>query len=137
MFGNKNKTTTTTKSTSNDNTSANTIQDGTVIEGKINSEGSIRIDGKLIGSITTKAKLVIGKTGIIEGDITCKDASIEGKVNGTINVQNLLDLKGTGIIQGDIVTNKLVVEPGAKFNGKCTMGGMQKISVNEKPRKAV
>ena len=137
MFGN-NKTTT-TNSTIKDNFSANTIQNGTVIEGKINSEGSIRIDGKLIGSIYTNAKLVIGKTGVIEGDINCKDASIEGKVLGTITVQNLLDLKGTGFIKGDIITNKLVVEPGAKFNGKCTMGGTQNSSLNErkKHKKAV
>jgi cytoskeletal protein CcmA (bactofilin family) len=133
MF-NKNKTTTNPSKGTNDVFSANTIQNGTVIEGKVISEGSIRIDGKLIGSIVTKAKIVIGKTGVIEGDITCKDASVEGKVNGTIQVQNLLDLKSTGFIRGDINTNKLVVEPGAKFNGKCTMNDVQK-SVNVSPRR--
>lgn len=136
MFGNKNKTTTTSSSTtSNDNFSANTIQNGTVIEGKISSEGSIRIDGKLIGSITTKAKLVIGKTGIIEGDINCKDASIEGKVLGTIKVIDMLDLKSTGHIKGDIVTAKFVVEPGAIFNGKSTMSKSQNTFKSDKNKK--
>lgn len=132
MFG-KNKTTKKTGTVSNDNFSANTIQNGTEIEGKINSQGSIRIDGKLVGSITTKAKLVIGKTGVILGDIFCQNASIEGRVEGKINVQGLLDLKSTGVISGDIITNKLVVEEGARFEGKCSMGsGTQKASISGK-----
>tara|TARA_B110000495_G_C22924708_1_gene540353 strand:- start:426 stop:848 length:423 start_codon:yes stop_codon:yes gene_type:complete len=131
MFGNKK--TTAIRTVSTDKFSANTIQNGTEIEGEINSKGSIRIDGKLKGSITTKAKLVIGKTGIILGDIFCQNASIEGRVEGKINVQDLLDLKSTGVISGDIVTNKLVVEEGAKFDGKCSMGsGTQKVIISEK-----
>lgn len=105
----------------NDNFSANTIQTGTVIEGHIKSEGSIRIDGVLNGSIITKAKLVIGKTGIITGDIHCENASIEGKVEGKIEVVDLLDLKSTAIITGDIYMAKLVVAPGALINGSCNM----------------
>ncbi len=120
MFG-KSKTTTKT-TTNNENFSANTIQNGTVIEGKINSTGSIRIDGKLTGTITTKAKLVVGKTGVIIGDVFCQNASIEGKIQGKITVNELLHIRGTGIIEGDLITNKLVLEEGAIFNGKSTMG---------------
>jgi cytoskeletal protein CcmA (bactofilin family) len=132
MFGN-NKNTTKPGTVSTDNFSANTIQNGTEIEGKISSHGSIRIDGKLIGSIATKAKLVVGKTGVILGDIFCQNASIEGRVEGKINVQGLLDLKSTGVIAGDIVTNKLVLEEGARFDGKCSMGSStQKARISEK-----
>lgn len=120
MFNKSNKN---TKSTGvlNDNFSANTIQNGTSIEGHIKSEGSIRIDGVLNGSITTKAKLVIGKTGVITGDVFCENASIEGKVEGKIQVQDLIDLKSTAVITGDIFMSKLVVEPGAIINGRCNM----------------
>ncbi|MGB0885193.1 MAG: bactofilin family protein [Chitinophagales bacterium] len=110
-----------TSNSGNDNFSANTIQTGTSIEGHIKSDGSIRIDGILNGSISTKAKLVIGKTGIITGDVHCENASIEGRVEGKLQVQNLLDLKSTALINGDIFTAKLVVSPGAVFNGTCKM----------------
>lgn len=133
MFG-KNKTTTNTGSnTVTENFSANTIQNGTVIEGQINSEGSIRIDGKLKGSITTKAKLVIGKTGIITGDVFCQNASIEGKIEGKITVQGLLDVKGTGHLEGDIFYGKLVVEEGAQLIGNVALStSSSKSSFNEK-----
>jgi len=105
----------------NNNLSANTIQNGTKIEGHINSSGSIRIDGVLKGSLTTQAKLVVGKTGVIFGDIICQNISIEGKVEGKVTVQGLLYLKNGGTILGDIFTDKLVVEEGAIFNGKLEM----------------
>lgn len=122
MFGN-NKTTTKKSAVSTDNFSANTIQNGTEIEGKINSQGSIRIDGKLKGSITTKAKLVVGKTGVIIGDIFCQNASIEGRVEGKVTVQSLLNVSGTGYLEGEIVYGKLVVEEGAKLLGRVSLVG--------------
>jgi cytoskeletal protein CcmA (bactofilin family) len=66
MFGDKNDK----KSVaSQDNFSANTIQAGTSINGEVNSEGSIRIDGKLDGSLNTQGKLVVGNSGVITGDV--------------------------------------------------------------------
>lgn len=120
MF-NKNNKNTKSNNAVNDNFSANTIQTGTVIEGQIKSEGSIRIDGILNGSIITKAKLVIGQTGVITGDVICENASIEGKVEGKIEVKELLDLKSTAVVTGDIYMSKLVVAPGALINGSCNM----------------
>ncbi len=104
----------------------NRIVGGTSIEGHINSESNIRIDGFLKGTIITKGRLVLGPDGKIEGDITCQNADIEGTLNGTINVKELLTLKTTAKLQGDISTGKLSIEPGAVFSGTCSMGGILK-----------
>lgn len=119
MFGDKKSS---KNNTSLENFSANTIQSGTSIKGEVVSEGSIRIDGKLEGSLVTKGKLVIGGSGLIVGDVDCENANIEGKVEGKLNVNGMLILKQSAIIEGDISTKKLVVEEGAVFNGKISMG---------------
>jgi cytoskeletal protein CcmA (bactofilin family) len=126
MFGEKksNKNTATAE-----NFAANTIQSGTSISGEVVSEGSIRIDGKLDGSLRTKGKLVIGSSGIITGDVICENANIEGKINGKIEVSEMLILKQSAFIEGDINTKKLVVEEGAIFNGKISMGKNLQTSV--------
>ena len=111
----------TNNATINENFSANTIQQGTSIDGNIVSNGSIRIDGKLVGNLTTKAKVVVGKTGHIIGNIICQNASIEGKVQGNLLVDEMLDLRATAVIDGDIKLSKFVVEPSAVFNGNCKM----------------
>ncbi len=119
-----NKNTTITNSSS-----VNIIGEGTEIKGDINSNGDIRIDGKIHGKIFSKAKVVIGTTGEVNGDITCCNADISGKIDGEIKVQELLFLKSTSCIEGQITTEKLVIESGAEFNGECKMGAG---NVNEK-----
>jgi len=95
---------------------------GTDITGHIQSNGDIRIDGFLKGNLLTKGKLLIGPEGIVEGDITGKQADILGKVTGSIQVKELLSLKGKAIIDGNIFAGKLQVEPTVSFNGSCHMG---------------
>jgi cytoskeletal protein CcmA (bactofilin family) len=99
----------------------NLIGVGTDIKGDIESTGDIRIDGSLKGNIRTKGKVVIGNTGLIKGEILCKNSDVEGKIEGKINVQELLSLKATSAILGDISARRLAIEPGAKFTGNCNM----------------
>jgi len=110
----------------------NIIAAGTTIEGDIVSTGDVRIDGVLKGTIDTKGKLVVGPTGLVEGSITCKSADISGKVNASFNVSELLSLKSTSNLNGDIVVNKLAIEPGANFTGRCSMGPVVKELQNDK-----
>ena len=99
----------------------NIIGQGTKINGNITSQGEVRIDGELVGNIIAHAKVVVGPTGSIFGDIVCENADISGKVEGTIKVKELLQLKESAGISGDIESNKMVVEAGAIFNGRCNM----------------
>lgn len=100
----------------------NQLGQGTVLNGDLSTEGDIRIDGKIIGNVTSKAKTVVGATGVIQGNVFCQNAYVDGTVNGNIEVSELLILSKTAHVTGDIKIKKLVVEEGAKFNGKCSMG---------------
>jgi len=101
----------------------NRIVAGTKIEGVIVSDNNIRIDGTVKGTITAKGRLVVGPTGIIQGEVICENADIEGALTGTITVNGILSLKATARLECDISTKKLAIEPGAVFSGKCVMGG--------------
>jgi cytoskeletal protein CcmA (bactofilin family) len=109
-----------------ENTSVNIIGHGTTIEGEVRSSGDIRIDGLVKGSVATKAKLVIGVSGVVEGDVLCQNADISGSIRGKTVVTEMLFLKASGKVNGDIHTGKLVVEVGASFTGNCNMGPMIK-----------
>ncbi|MFT4522522.1 MAG: cytoskeletal protein CcmA (bactofilin family) [Bacteroidia bacterium] len=114
------------KKKENNNASAapfNVIGVDTIIEGNIISKGDVRIDGTLVGSIKTAAKLVLGTSGKIEGDIDVKSADVSGTVKGNVVVSEILFLKQSAKIHGDIKTGKLVVDSGGEFNGSCTMSG--------------
>lgn len=109
------------KSNTNDSTAANQILAGTKIIGDIEAAENIRIAGQLEGNLTTKGKLVIGKSGLIKGNIRCTSADIEGTVEGKIIVDGLLSLKSTSHINGEVKTSKLAIEPGAILNATCNM----------------
>jgi cytoskeletal protein CcmA (bactofilin family) len=106
------------------------INQGTRIEGDISSDADIRLDGNMIGNMISKAKVVIGAAGSIEGNIECVSADISGKVTGNMEVKDILFLKSTAVITGNIITTKLVIENGAKFNGSCTMNNANTVSFN-------
>ncbi|KDN55292.1 bactofilin family protein [Flavobacterium seoulense] len=99
----------------------NRIVEGTVIKGDIISKADFRLDGELIGNFQSTGKLVIGPTGSVTGDISCKNVDIEGKFTGTINVAELLNIKAKASIQGDVTVGKLAIEPGADFSASCSM----------------
>ena len=123
MFNNPSKSVHETgKQTEQPSGSINIIGAGTVIEGDIKSSGDIRIDGTVYGSIHSKARVVVGATGVVEGDVHSQNADLSGRVKGKTTVMELLFLKSTSKVSGDIVTGKLVVEVGATFTGTCNMG---------------
>jgi cytoskeletal protein CcmA (bactofilin family) len=106
--------------------SSNTIGKGTFLEGNVETYGNIRIEGKVTGNIKSKSKVALGPSSQVQGNIISQNADIEGEVKGKLEVAELLVLKATAVINGDISTGKLVVEPGAVFNGSCKMGAAVK-----------
>lgn len=100
----------------------NLIATGTTITGELLSDGDIRIDGELMGSVESKGRLVIGVSGKVEGEIRCKSCEIAGTHKGKLFITELLSLKASSSVSGEMVTGKLSIEPGAYFIGTCTMG---------------
>ncbi len=101
--------------------SINIITSGTVIKGDVTASGDFRLDGKLEGNIQLNGKLVIGDSGVVNGNVLCMNANIIGTVNGNLSVKELLSLHSSARVKGDILINKLSIEPGAIFTGKCNM----------------
>lgn len=109
-----------------DSNALNSLVKGTLVEGTVKAESDIRVDGTIKGTLTCNAKVIIGPSGVIEGDIVCQNAVIEGKFNGKLKVSDLLSIKETAEVVGDITTDKLLVQPGAIFNVTCNMKDAQK-----------
>ena len=121
MFADKKKNTTETSKL------PNYIGASTKIKGDITSQEDFRIDGQFEGNLTTTGKIVLGKNGVLDGNIKCSNAEILGKVSGDFVVDNLLSLKSTAKVEGNVVIGKLAIEAGAGFNATCQMKNAQTI----------
>jgi cytoskeletal protein CcmA (bactofilin family) len=115
---------------------ATLISAGTTIKGDISSNSDLRIDGTIVGNISSSAKIVIGSSGVVEGDISGNQADIVGKVSGNIRAKEILQLRGECVVTGNLYAGKLQVEPSATFNGQCHMGANIVEMIKDEPQTA-
>ena len=113
-----------TKSGNGDSDDITIISNGVKVEGKISSDGSIRIEGNILGDIDSNGNVTIGELGEVFGKVNGVSITIGGKVQGTINAKEKLILESKADLKGDVYTKILVVEAGASFDGKSNMGGI-------------
>lgn len=100
----------------------NNIAQGTQIEGNLNTSSDCRIDGTVRGNIVSKAKIIIGRSGQVQGNITCASIEIEGMVAAeTLVATELMSLKASAKLTGNVTVGKIAIEPGAEFSGTCKM----------------
>lgn len=98
------------------------------IQGDLNSEGNIRIEGQVTGKVKTSQNVYVGEAAKITADVVTGNAVIAGEVQGNIKASGSLILQNTARIVGDISCVVLRVEDGAQFSGKCSMGSMQNVA---------
>jgi len=93
------------------------------IQGDLNSEGNIRIEGSVSGKVKTTQSVHVGEAAKLTADIFAGNAVVAGEVQGNLKISSNLILLKTARINGDIACAILRVEDGAQFTGKCAMGG--------------
>ena len=103
---------------------------GTIVNGNIESEGDLRIDGEIHGEITIKGKLVIGVDGKIIGNVKCTSAKVEGRLIGDIKANEAVHLISQSNLEGNVMTARLIVDEGSVFNGSCIMTSGEKQKKN-------
>ncbi|HBB68075.1 MAG: hypothetical protein A2X28_05655 [Elusimicrobia bacterium GWA2_56_46] len=105
-------------------------------QGTITAKGSLRVDGRVDGSIVDAKMVTIGKTGKIKGDISCETCSVSGDVKGNVSALERIELLPGSKVDGDLRAPSVLVEEGAVFNGNCSMTSLKAFK-NENLEKAV
>lgn len=93
------------------------------IQGDLNSEGNIRIEGQVTGKVKTSQSVFVNPGAKIAADILAGNAIVGGEISGNLKISGHLILQSTAVIAGDIACSVLRVEDGANFSGKCVMNG--------------
>lgn len=96
------------------------INRGTTVEGEIKVAGTIRIYGRLNGTVHSEGKVIVAEDGVLNGDLRAGAADVSGTVEGVIEADRL-DLRSTATVEGNVVVKKFTTETGAVFIGDCQM----------------
>lgn len=99
------------------------IGPGMAIRGDLATDGTVRVEGKIEGTIRAGKAVVLGKEAEVIGDIITQDAVIGGRVTGTVVAESRLELQSTCIVDGEIRARAehLQLDEGARFNGQIQM----------------
>jgi len=98
------------------------IAPGTKIVGDCETDGTLRIEGVVEGTVKAAKAVVVGKDGVVRGDIQTQDAVIGGHVIGTVIAESRLELQATCVIDGEIRARRVKLDEGGKVNGQIQMG---------------
>ena len=101
---------------------------GSRVSGKLNFEGTVRVDGQVEGEISAQDTLIVGERAVVTAQINGNTVVIRGKVTGDINARKRVEIRAPGKLFGNIVTPSLVIHEGVIFEGHCSMGGGTRIS---------
>ena len=97
------------------------IGPGMKVVGDCQTDGTVRVEGAVEGSINAGKAVVIGKQGVVTGNIVTQDAVVAGRVQGTLVAESRLELQATCRIEGEIHTRRMQLEEGAVLNGTVHM----------------
>ncbi len=99
------------------------IGPGMRVEGDLSTDGTVRIEGSIHGTIRAGKAVVLGQSGEVIGDIHTQDAVIGGRVVGTVVAESRLELQSSSVVEGEIRARAehLQLEEGARFNGQIRM----------------
>jgi len=109
------------KNNSSSSVDVSILSSGVKIEGKIYSEGNMRIDGKVFGDVTVNGNLTLGDSSEVEGDVRAMNVTLSGNVKGLVEANEKVILEANSSLEGELTAKILVIEEGAKFDGKSNM----------------
>jgi len=97
------------------------LSHGLKFEGKLSSEGNVRIDGDFTGDIIINGNLTLGEKSVVNGNIQATNITISGKVDGIVEAGEKMILESSSRMVGDLSAKILVVNEGSIFDGKSKM----------------
>lgn len=91
---------------------------GITVTGDIETDGTVRIDGRLNGSIRRAGSVIIGSDAVIQGGVNAAEIVVGGTIQGNIIAVERVELQATAVVNGNIEANSVLVHEGSSVNGK-------------------
>lgn len=98
-----------------------TIASQTTIEGTIEGDGSVEVEGRVHGTVSLTETLTVADAGAVDGDVHVRQAIIHGTLTGSVEASERIVLSASARVRADLTTPLLSVEDGAQVAGQIDM----------------
>lgn len=116
-----------------DHTSLSIIAKDLTVTGDLETEGVVKIEGKVKGVIRAKTQALIAPGALVQGDVHTAEAVVGGRVEGNIHATDRVEVQATAEVQGDVFTRRVVVLEGGSVNGSIKMESARDSKAVPKP----
>lgn len=97
------------------------IGQGMHVTGDLETNGVLKIEGRVTGTIRASDQVLVGQGAVVQGDIITREAVVGGEVHGSITAQERVEVQATSLVTGDIVTARIAIHEGGRVNGAMRM----------------
>ena len=101
---------------------------GTHITGEVDTNGVVKVEGVVTGSVRAEGQVLVAKGGLVDGDVLTREAIVGGEVRGAIYADERVEVQASSAINGDITTQRIVVQEGGDVNGHIRMANPDALS---------
>ncbi|NUQ12603.1 MAG: polymer-forming cytoskeletal protein [Gemmatimonadaceae bacterium] len=106
------------------------IGPGMKVVGDVETTGILKVEGTVHGSIRGARQVLLGRTGVIQGDVQAEEIVLGGRIVGTVTASERVEIQSNSVIEGDVHTRSIVVFEGGILNGNVRMdSGTAKVNV--------
>lgn len=101
--------------------------------GDLDGPGLLKIDGRVEGSVSGPRQVIVGREGVVQGNVQAAEVILAGTVDGSVVSTERVEVQGTAVVNGDIHTRSIVVNEGARINGAVRMGVSSAAEMVDRP----
>ena len=87
------------------------------ISGDLDTEGTVRVDGRVQGTLHRADTLIIAAGGEVIGDVEAREVVIGGSLCGTLTVSGRVEVQTTATVEGDIRAAAILLQEGGTVRG--------------------
>jgi cytoskeletal protein CcmA (bactofilin family) len=98
------------------------INDRLTIRGELDTDGTVRVDGRVEGPKHRAGTLVVGAGGYVVGDVEAKDVVVAGMIQGNVHASGRIQIEAGASVVGEIRANSMVLLEGATIHGQISIG---------------
>jgi cytoskeletal protein CcmA (bactofilin family) len=98
------------------------IGEGSHFNGSLRADGTVLVNGTYEGGLQTAEGVIVGKSGVVNGDLLATSILVEGTVKGNVTARDRVELRTGSRLEGDVHARSFMIEDGVFFQGNCMMG---------------
>lgn len=98
------------------------IDDRMTIRGEIDTDGTVRVEGKIEGSAHRVGTLIVAAQGGVVGDVEAGDVAVAGVIHGNVHASGRVEIEAGAAVHGEIRAHSMQLHEGATIHGQVSIG---------------